>query len=165
MKSITKSNLIPSTVFHNTSSANTDSAKANAFNIYFHSVFTQDTGHCSSTDYLPLTNTLSKINISDLDVYNSLITLDTTKAMGPDNIPLIVLSKCASALYKPLYHLFCLCLDLSYLPFEWKVHKITPIYKSGDRSQIRNYRPISLLCITSKEALIKYYITLMLNVV
>ena len=35
IKSITKSNLIPSTVFHNTSSANTDSAKANTFNIYF----------------------------------------------------------------------------------------------------------------------------------
>ena len=78
-----------------------NSAKANAFNIYFHSVFTQDTGHCSSTDYLTPTNTLSKINICNLDVYNSLITLNTTKAMGPDKIPPIVLSKCASALYKP----------------------------------------------------------------
>ena len=33
---------------------------------------------------------------------------------------------------------------------EWKCHSITPIHKSGDKSQVTNYRPISLLCIISK---------------
>ena len=77
-------------------------------------------------------------------VYDTLVTLDTTKAMGPDEIPSIVLSTCASALYKPLHHLFCLCLDLSYLPYDWKVHRVVPIFKSGDHNLIKNYRPISL---------------------
>ena len=36
------------------------------------------------------------------------------------------------------------------LPAEWKVHRITPVYKAGDRSLIKNYRPISLLCSLSK---------------
>ena len=35
--------------------------------------------------------------------------------MGPDGIPPIVLSKCASALYKPFYYLFSLVLKYGYL--------------------------------------------------
>ena len=42
------------------------------------------------------------------------------------------------------------CLLHHTIPLEWKVHKICPIYKKGDKSNVRNYRPISLLCILSK---------------
>ena len=150
IKNIAKSTSLPSTLFHDSIPANSDSAKANAFNNYFHSVFNQDLEYHSYIDHSASTSSLSKINISDLDVYNVLVGLDTTKAMGPDGIPPIVLSTCASALYKPLHYLFSMCLNSGYLPFEWKLHKVTPIYKSGDRCQIKNYRPISLLCNTSK---------------
>ena len=61
-----------------------------------------------------------------------------------------MLSTCASALCKPLHYLLCLCLDSGYLPSEWKVHKVIPVFKSGDRSLITNYRPISLLSNISK---------------
>ena len=37
-----------------------------------------------------------------------------------------------------------------YLPNEWRLHKIIPIYKSADKSSVKNYRPISLLCCISK---------------
>uniref|UniRef100_A0A1X7UFN3 Reverse transcriptase domain-containing protein n=1 Tax=Amphimedon queenslandica TaxID=400682 RepID=A0A1X7UFN3_AMPQE len=40
--------------------------------------------------------------------------------------------------------------NFSTIPSEWKVHRITPVYKSGDKSLVTNYRPISLLCIASK---------------
>ena len=70
--------------------------------------------------------------------------------MGPDGIPPILLSKCASVLYKPLHYLFNLTLKFGYLPCEWKVHKIIPVFKSGDPTHINNYRPISLLSNTSK---------------
>ena len=36
------------------------------------------------------------------------------------------------------------------VPSERKVHKITSVYKSGDKTSVTNYRPISLLCIMSK---------------
>ena len=37
-----------------------------------------------------------------------------------------------------------------YLPNKWRIHKIIPIYKSGDKSSVKNYHPISLLCCISK---------------
>ena len=36
------------------------------------------------------------------------------------------------------------------LPFDGKTHIIIPVFKSGNKNQVNNYRPISLLCITSK---------------
>ena len=97
IKNIAKSTSLPSTLFHDSIPANSDSAKANAFNNYFHSVFNQDLEYHSYIDHSASTSSLSKINISDLDVYDVLVGLDTTKAMGPDGIPPIVLSTCASA--------------------------------------------------------------------
>ena len=118
------------------------------FNDYFYSVFTQ-----AVTDQsLPIENLshLSSISITEEDVYNALINLDTSKAMGPDGIPPIVLSKCASVLYRPFHYLFSLILKYGYLPRDWKIHKIIPVFKSGDLTQVKNYRPISLLCNISK---------------
>ena len=36
------------------------------------------------------------------------------------------------------------------VPREWKLHCIVPIFKTGDKSSVTNYRPISLLCCISK---------------
>ena len=90
------------------------------------------------------------ILLKKMFLYNTLINLDTSKAMGSDGIPPIVLSKCASVLYKPFYYLFSLILKYSYLPSDWMIHKIIPVFKSGDPTQVKNYRPISLLCNISK---------------
>ena len=150
IKNITKLHSIPSTLFHNSCSISTDSSRAHAFNDYFHSVFRQDSCQYSSFNVSSSANSLSEIFNSDVDVYDTLVTLDTTKATGPDEILPIVLSTCASALYKPLHCLFCLCLNFSYLPYDWKVHKVVPIFKSGDHNLIKNYHPISLLSNISK---------------
>ncbi len=62
----------------------------------------------------------------------------------------MLLKHCAIALYQPVHHLFSLSLSLHYIPKEWRIHQVTPIHKSGDRSRVENYRPISLLCTLSK---------------
>ena len=83
-------------------------------------------------------------------VLKALRSLDVSKAMGCDGICSGLLKHCAMALYQPLYHLFTLSLSPHYLPLEWRTHLIKPFFKSGDKSLITNYRPISLLCIVSK---------------
>ena len=70
--------------------------------------------------------------------------------LGIDRIGPHVLKHCALALCQPFHHLFSLCLSKHYIPEEWRIHLIIPIFKSGDRSAVKNYRPISLLCTISK---------------
>ena len=70
--------------------------------------------------------------------------------MGNDGISPKLLKQCALSLYQPLHYLFSLSLSQSYLPLEWCTHLIKPIFKSGDKYSVRNYRPISLLSVVSK---------------
>ena len=81
------------------------------------------------------------------DVFQYLSHLDPSKAMG---IPNSVLQFCSHSLCSPIYHLFQQCVTQGYLPHEWRIHKIIPIHKSSDKSSVRNYCPISLLCCISK---------------
>ena len=37
-----------------------------------------------------------------------------------------------------------------HIPVQWKQGNVVPLHKKGDKSQVSNYRPISLLCIVSK---------------
>lgn len=98
----------------------------------------------------PAYSTLSNIYISISDVHKALSALNPNKAMGIDGIGPKILKSCASAICIPLHHLFCLSLSSGIIPSQWKMHLITPVFKSGDRSIINNYRPISLLCCFSK---------------
>ena len=70
--------------------------------------------------------------------------------MGCDGISPRLLKHCALPLCQPLLHLFTLSLSQHYVPLEWRIHLIKPIWKSGNKNLVENYRPISLLCITSK---------------
>ena len=90
------------------------------------------------------------ITISEGDVYNALSSLNTNKASGIDGIGPKILNHCAISLFKPLHYLFSLCLRKHNLPHDWLIHTIVPVYKFGDKTSASNYRPISLLCNTSK---------------
>ena len=83
-------------------------------------------------------------------MFQALSSLDPSKAMGCDGIEPRLFKHCAQAVYQPFHHLVCLSLSQHYIPVEWRTHMVRPIFKSGDRNSVKNYRPISLLCVTSK---------------
>ena len=128
-----------------------DLDKANAFNKYFHSVFSHSTYTLPDNNELPsASDLLSDITVSSDEVHQALISLQPNKASGPDNIGPRILKNCAASLTLPLRHLFLLSLNSKTIPGDWKEHTIIPVFKSGDKSSLKNYRPISLLCSISK---------------
>ena len=153
IRNIKKSVSIPNTVHFGEASATEDISKATLFNKFFYSVFSTNntTSNTSNTNIdTSIRQHLVSINISEEDVLEALNSLDPDKSSGIDTIGPRVLKKCANFLCGPLHHLFSTSLSKHTVPSEWRIHVITPVHKSGDKSQVNNYRPISLLCNTSK---------------
>ena len=77
--------------------------------------------------------------------------LDSSKASGPDCIPVVVLKNCEPELSYILAKLFNKCLKESCFPDCWKVSSVVPVFKNvGERSTAKNYRSVSLLSVVSK---------------
>ena len=90
------------------------------------------------------------ISILPEEVYYCLSSLDANKAAGIDGLDPRFLKQCAGSITPLVYHLLNLCISSHSLPVEWQTHLIVPVHKSGSKTDIKNYRPISLLCIPSK---------------
>ena len=58
--------------------------------------------------------------------------------------------KCVTVLAPSLAHLFTRSFTSGCIPAQWKEGNVVPVNKKGDKCQVCNYRPISLLCIVSE---------------
>jgi len=77
--------------------------------------------------------------------------LNTTEATGADNIHIKFL-KMSSSTIAPLLtyiHVFNCSGKQQIFPIAFKLAKVTPIYKKGEKSNKNNYRPISVLPVLS----------------
>jgi len=76
--------------------------------------------------------------------------MNTSASCGVDRIPITVIKSIVDSISPILAILINHSLTTSSFPDALKVAKITPIFKSGDKSILTNYRPISLLNSFSK---------------
>ena len=127
----------------------TDKEKANTFNTFFSSVFTQDNFHTVTGDESDGI-TLADIRVTPDVIYDKLCKLNKRKAQGPDSIPPRVLIELSKALSIPLSILFNKSLEDGKIPNEWKSANVIAIFKKGTISIPGNYRPVSLTCVCCK---------------
>jgi len=90
------------------------------------------------------------VKTSESEVKGILLKVDENKAVGPDNISPRLLRQCADELASPLSTLFNHCLQTSTWPKAWKTSNVVPVHKKGGKSEVKNYRPVSLLSVLSK---------------
>ena len=119
-------------------SSASDKAKLFAKNFSKNSIL-DDSG--ISLPVFPSRTSLKQHNISITPkmVKTVITNLDSSKASGPDCIPVVVLKNCEP--------------ELSYIHFPdcWKVSSVDPVFKNvGERSTAKNYHPVSLLSVASK---------------
>ena len=130
-----------------------DQARAKAFNDYFKSIYKNHLC-CAVPDTCPLhpdiPELIDAIQVSSAEVCELLSTLDTSKATGPDNLPVVILKNCANSLSPSLTAFINASLRSGFYVSEWKQANISPIHKKGSRQEIENYRQISLLPVVAK---------------
>ena len=64
---------------------------------------------------------------------------------GPDMVPSFMVRDCRFVLAKPLESIINLSIRSGIFPRLWKIARICPIHKKGDKAVLTNYRPISIL--------------------
>ena len=134
------------------------SEMAEAFNCHFANIGHDLARDIPSADtdtvpesYLISTNaTFSFKSCSLNEVRKLLEKLDTKKSTGLDNLPSRMLKVAAGVLAPSLAFLFNQSISSGIVPTEWKLARVTPIFKKGKRQDVNNYRPISIIPAVAK---------------
>ena len=140
-------------------------SKANIFNDYF--TFISTAPDSTQSKILPRFHRctdlfIPPLSIEPLDVYHVLISLNSNKSKGFDNLPNRL---GAQSLATPFSLLFNFILATSHFPTAWKIVSVIPLHKSGSLHDVKNYRPISILPSLSNvfEKLIYKHLTVILK--
>ena len=82
--------------------------------------------------------------------YIELCKLNPYKSTGTDNIPARFVKDGASVFRKPIGHIINLSIEKNVVPKGLKNAWVVPLFKKKKRSEVGNYRPVSVLSVVSK---------------
>ncbi len=83
-------------------------------------------------------------------VLKELNSLDPKKAVGIDSLSSKLLKMAAPAIASRVTKVMSLSITSGKFTSIWKIARVCPIFKNGNREETANYRPISILCVLSK---------------
>ena len=116
--------------------------KANILNEHFKSTFTTEKfDNFSSKSNSPYPS-MPHFEITTQGVYKILNECNPNKSPGPDKLHPYALKATAAEISPMLTHIFQHSLRCGRLPTQWKHAYVTPVYKKGDKTDPKNYRPI-----------------------
>ena len=73
-----------------------------------------------------------------------------SKATGLDKISARLIRYCPDLLLESLAVMFNCSINTGIFPDEWKYSKVIPLFRHGDRRNLNNYRPISIIPVVVK---------------
>lgn len=76
--------------------------------------------------------------------------LDTNKSCGPDGLSAMLIKTHHQAFSQLLRDVFNDCIKTGIFPPSLKTARVIPIHKAGSKTDVNNYRPISVLSVLSK---------------
>ena len=128
-----------------------DQEKADVLQNFFSSVFTNEPpGTMPEFNTRDFESALTTVKITPDIVEKKLSCLKANKSPGPDKMHPRVLKSISKAICVPVSIIFNTSISTRTLPEEWKVGKISAIFKKGNKSSPGNYRPVSLTAILCK---------------
>ena len=129
---------------------------AEAFNIHFTNIGQSLAQEIPSQEIDPLAYvnpidgvfSFQRINVQK--VIKLLKVIDVSEATGLDKIPNSLLKIAADVVALSLTGIFNQSLVTGIFPSDWKMAKVSPIFKNGFKSDLNNYRPISVIPTVAK---------------
>ena len=127
---------------------------SNAFNNCFASIGSELAGNITSSinplSYLKsVQNSMFMPKVSENEVKNIFMSFKNSAAEW-DNFPTFVAKQCVDSYISPLTYILNRAIIQGIFPSELKIARIIPIFKSGDKQNVSNYRPISILTFFAK---------------
>lgn len=129
-----------------------DNLISNLFAEFFASTYSSSTFN-SNDQYSYSFPESMNFNISVIDqltVTKYMKNLKLSHVAGPDLVPSSILKHYHHLLSTPLTYIFNKSLKLGYFPTIWKQSFIIPLFKSGSKADISNYRGIAKLSVIPK---------------
>ena len=83
--------------------------------------------------------------ITEISVLKAIKGLKPKRSFGPDKVSSFFIRIAAPVIAKSLANIYNTSIRSGVFPKDWKIAKVAPIFKSGSKSQMGNYRPISVL--------------------
>ena len=87
---------------------------------------------------------------STTKVFSLLNKLNKSKATELDKISGRLLPECADLISSPICNIFNQSISQGVFPDDWESARLAPLFKQGDRDDLNNYRPISVISVVAK---------------
>ena len=152
-------NIKPPTTFsieHAGQLIDNDKKISEIFNSYFIDVGSNLANGINITDTHPISylgprnNCTFLFDFTDQDEVFNLIQGFQNKSCSPNNLPIFIIKKVSHIIAPIIADLFNESVTSGLFPDKLKVGRVIPIYKSGVRTHVSNYRPITTLSVFSK---------------
>ena len=106
----------------------------------------------SMTDHIStkFCNVQPNLQFSIADITKAVLGFKQSSSSGPDGIPINFIKDMIVPIAPILKFIFEKAAFHAKSPLQWKIAKIVPIHKKGNKEDPENYRPISLLCSLGK---------------
>ena len=145
-----KTTLIPSHKVNNTTFTD-DIEIAETLNTYFNEVGESLSNKLGASNrvfseyFTPIQNEFKFSTISNNLLGKHIKEMKPSKAAGLDNIPARLLQDSSDVIVSFLANIFNVSITQGVFPDDIKQARISPIFKSGDKEDCGNYRPISVI--------------------
>jgi hypothetical protein len=131
---------------------------ANFLNKFFTNIASKIVGNIEPTDRPPDLNvplnenelSFTKNPLTFSEILEACKELESKTSLDFEGLSLHFVKKIILSIHAPILHVFRLSLSSGVVPSQFKIAKVVPVFKNGDKTNPDNYRPISLLSSFSK---------------
>ena len=129
---------------------------ASCFNQYFSTIGSKLADNIKDSDIDPLSfvtpveKSFHFRDITNNEVVEALKQIKSKKSPGIDGISTRLLKDASVVVAESLVSIFNLSLQTGIFPDDWKLAKVSPVFKEGTKTDCGNYRPISVISVVAK---------------